>query len=72
MIAAEIPCPLWETKKEIPSFSEEKEAKRLLFLASSRIDPGHGLELGSSGDIKVFCFFSSEKKNFFHFGAGST
>jgi hypothetical protein len=44
--------------KERPSFSEEKEAKRLLFLRL-RIDRGYGTERGSGGDIKVFCFFSS-------------
>jgi hypothetical protein len=35
---------------------------------------GHGRDRGRSGEVKVFCFFSSEKKNlsypyypFFHF-----
>jgi hypothetical protein len=42
------------------SLSEEKEAKRLYFWRS-HIDPGRGLERGSSGEIKVFWFFSSEK-----------
>jgi hypothetical protein len=46
-----------------PSFSEEKEAKRLLFLRL-RNDRGHGLDRGRGGNIKVFCFFSSEKKGF--------
>jgi hypothetical protein len=63
--------PHGETRKEESSFSEEKEAKRLLFLRS-RIDPGYGYPLGSCGEIKVFCFFSSEKKNFFLSGPGST
>jgi len=45
------------------SFSEEKEAKRLLFRRWWQ-DPGHGRDLATSGEIKVFCFFSSEKKNF--------
>jgi hypothetical protein len=46
-----------------PSFSEEKEAKRLLFRRKRKV-AGHGLNLGSRGNIKVFCFFSSEKKDF--------
>jgi hypothetical protein len=46
--------------KEQSSFSEEKEAKRLL-CPVLRHDPGHGLDLGSGGGIKVFWFFSSEK-----------
>jgi len=50
-------------RKEESSFSEEKEAKRLLFLRQ-RQDAGHGLNLGSGGEVKVFCFFSSEKKDF--------
>jgi hypothetical protein len=29
-----------------------------------RQDAGHGLDGGSGGDVKVFCFFSSEKKAF--------
>jgi len=47
-------------KNEKSSFSEEKEAKRLLFPAL-RQDPGHGLDPGSGGRTKVFWFFSSEK-----------
>jgi hypothetical protein len=43
--------------------SSEKEAKRLLF-RRRRQDPGRGLDLAAGGKIKVFCFFSSEKKNF--------
>jgi hypothetical protein len=39
----------------------KKRTKRLLFLRQ-RQDPGHGLDRGSGGDVKVFCFFSSEKK----------
>jgi len=62
-----------EKEKEESSFSEEKEAKRLLFLRQ-RSDPGpflkyRGLDLGSGGEVKVFCFFSSEKKDFLLFGA---
>jgi hypothetical protein len=52
--------------KEESSFSEEKEAKRLLFLRP-RNDPGHGLDRGSGGEIKVFWFFSSEKNTFLSF-----
>jgi hypothetical protein len=26
-------------------------------------DPGHGRDLAAAPEIKVFCFFSSEKKN---------
>jgi hypothetical protein len=47
-------------RKEDSSFSEEKEAKRLLFLRQ-RHDAGHVLYRGSGGEIKVFWFFSSEK-----------
>jgi hypothetical protein len=46
--------------KRSSSFSEEKEAKRLLFLRQ-RQDAGHGLHRGRGGGIKVFWFFSSEK-----------
>jgi len=78
-VTNQVPSPLWgglgwgvvprgEYHKEDSSFSEEKEAKRLLF-RRSLIDSGHGIDLGSGGEIKVFCFFSSEKKDFFHFGA---
>jgi hypothetical protein len=41
----------------------KKRSKRLLFLVL-RQDPGHGLDRGSGGEIKVFWFFSSEKNNF--------
>jgi hypothetical protein len=46
----------------------EEEAKRLSF-RRSRQHAGHGLDFGSGGEIKVFCFFSSEKKAFLCFGA---
>jgi hypothetical protein len=46
-----------------PSFSEEKAARRRLFLRQ-RNDAGYSLDLGSGGGTKVFCFFSSEKKDF--------
>jgi hypothetical protein len=49
----------WKDKEE-SSFSEEKEAKRLLFLRQ-RKDTGHGLDRGRGGEVKVFWFFSSEK-----------
>jgi hypothetical protein len=49
-------------KKE-SSFFEEKEAKRLLFRRPRQVS-GHGLNLGSGGEIKVFWFFSSEKNIF--------
>jgi polar amino acid transport system substrate-binding protein len=39
----------------------KKRSKRLLFLRQ-RQDPGHGLDRWSGGEVKVFCFFSSEKK----------
>jgi len=55
-----------ETEEE--SSFLKKRSKRLLFLRQ-RNDPGHGLDRGSGGEVKVFCFFSSEKKGFFHFGA---
>jgi hypothetical protein len=42
------------------SFSEETEAKRLLFLRQ-RQDTGHVPYRGSGGEAKVFWFFSSEK-----------
>jgi hypothetical protein len=61
--------PNSEAKKEESSFSEEKEAKRLLF-RRSRIDLGNSPNVGNSGDIKVFCFFSSEKKNFLNCPVG--
>jgi hypothetical protein len=48
------------------SFSEEKEAKRLLFLRLLHL-PGPffrrcGFDLGTCAETEVFCFFSSEKK----------
>jgi len=54
--------PRGETRKEESSFSEEKEAKRLLFLRQ-RQDTGPllkhwGLDRWSGGEAKVFCFFS--------------
>jgi len=57
-----------QVRKARPSFSEEKEAKRLLFLRQ-RQDAGPflkrwGLDRVSGGEVKVFCFFSSEKKDF--------
>jgi hypothetical protein len=48
-------------KQERCSFLK-KRTKRLL-LRRPRKDPGHGRIGGSGGEIKVFCFFSSEKKN---------
>jgi hypothetical protein len=53
-----------EKRKEEASFSEEKEAKRLLF-PRLLIGSGHGLNRESGGGLKVFCFFSPEKKKFF-------
>ncbi len=79
-VTGQVRCPLWggfvpgsEAAKEESSFSEEKEAKRLLFWRPRQL-PGPilkrgGLDLGSSFETKVFCFFSSEKNNLFHFGA---
>jgi hypothetical protein len=49
--------------EEESSFSEEKEAKRLLFLRL-RTDTVCGLDGWRGGDVKVFWFFSSEKNNF--------
>jgi hypothetical protein len=46
--------------KARPSFLK-KRSKRLLFL-QRRDGAGHGLDRGSGGEAKVFCFFSSEKK----------
>jgi hypothetical protein len=43
-------------------FSEEKKQKTFIF-GSSRQDPVHGLDRWRGGE-KVFCFFSSEKKDF--------
>jgi hypothetical protein len=47
-------------RQESRSFLK-KRTKRLLFLRQ-RNDTGHGLDRGSGGEAKVFCFFSSEKK----------
>jgi hypothetical protein len=55
--------PRGETEKQESSFSEEKEAKRLLFLRQ-RNDPGHGPDRRACLGLKVFCFLSSEKKIF--------
>jgi hypothetical protein len=41
-------------------FSEEKNQKTFIPAPASRL--GHVPEVGSCEDIKVFCFFSSEKK----------
>jgi hypothetical protein len=42
-------------------FSEEKNQKT--FLSSCpRIDPGHGLNLGSGGEVKVFLLLFLQKK----------
>jgi hypothetical protein len=49
-------------REERPSFLK-KRSKRLLFLVL-RQDPGHGLDRGNGGEIKVFWFFSSEKNTF--------
>jgi hypothetical protein len=48
--------------KEESSFSEEKEAKRLLFLRHF-YDRGHGRDVAAAPEIKVFWFFSSEKNS---------
>jgi hypothetical protein len=45
--------------RERPSFLK-KRSKRLLCLRQ-RMDPGHGLDRGSGGELKVSWFFSSEK-----------
>jgi len=60
--------PHSETKQERPSFFEKKEAKKLLFWRQ-RTDPGHSLDRGGCGEAKVFCFFSSEKKDFLRFSS---
>jgi hypothetical protein len=49
--------------KEESSFSEEKEAKRLLFLRL-RQDTRHELDRWLCSDIKVFWFFFSKKNAF--------
>ncbi len=41
----------------------KKRTKRLLCPCSCNV-AGHGRRVGSRGEIKVFCFFSSEKKTF--------
>jgi hypothetical protein len=41
-------------------FSEEKNQKTFIFWRL-RLNPGHGLDLGRGGEVKVFWFFSSEK-----------
>jgi hypothetical protein len=51
-----------ERSKQESSFLK-KRSKRLLF-RRPRQDPGHGLDLGSGGELKVFWFFSSEKNTF--------
>jgi hypothetical protein len=33
------------------------------YLETASNDPGQGLYLSASADVKVFCFFSSEKKD---------
>jgi hypothetical protein len=51
----------WWGKQERRSFLK-KRTKKLLFLRQ-RNDRGHGPCLTASAGIKVFCFFSSEKKS---------
>jgi hypothetical protein len=41
----------------------KKRTKRLLLLRGAH-DPGLGRQRATGGGIKVFCFFSSEKKDF--------
>jgi hypothetical protein len=48
--------------EERPSFLK-KRSKKLLFLRRSHLT-GQGLQASAGADIKVFCFFSSEKKTF--------
>jgi hypothetical protein len=55
-------CSQREKRKNL-LFLKKKKQKDFLF-RRSRQDSGHGLEHGGGGDIKVFCFFSSEKKTF--------
>ncbi len=52
-----------ENRKERPSFSEEKEAKRLLF-RRLRQDLGMASIVAAAEKVKVFWFFSSEKNIF--------
>jgi hypothetical protein len=40
----------------------KKRTKKLLFLRARPVT-GDGHPMGSCGEIKVFCFFSSEKKS---------
>ncbi len=44
-------------------FSEEKNQKTFTFYATSHLS-GHGLDPSAGAELKVFCFFSSEKKAF--------
>jgi hypothetical protein len=57
LAAADQPCVVL-----VCSFLK-KRTKRLLRLRW-RHDPGHGRHLSAGAGIKVFCFFSSEKKAF--------
>jgi hypothetical protein len=41
----------------------KKRTKKLLFFRRFH-DRGHGRRVAAAPDIKVFCFFSSEKKTF--------
>jgi hypothetical protein len=45
-------------------FSEEKNQKTFIFVRRFH-DRGHGRDLSAGAELKVFCFFSSEKKTFF-------
>jgi hypothetical protein len=49
-------------KKASMFFSEEKNQKTL-FLRRF-LDRGHGRDVAAAPEVKVFCFFSSEKKIF--------
>jgi hypothetical protein len=51
-------------RQEESSFLK-KRSKKLLCLRSLQRS-GHGRQPSAGADIKVFCFFSSEKKTFFH------
>jgi hypothetical protein len=57
-------APALQSKEARRSFLK-KRTKRLLLLRRTH-DPGHGLDLDAGGGIKVFCFFSSEKKAVVH------
>jgi hypothetical protein len=48
-------------------FSEEKNQKTFTISATSPLS-GHGRQLSAGAELKVFCFFSSEKKAFFLIG----